>query len=125
MIDESIAQIRAALDAHVFRVTSEAMLQDQVAHVLARVPGVWIDREVGVPGGRCDIMIEVNSTILVLELKLHAAASAVERQAQRYAKISEVDAVVVVTTSQRLGVALADLDNLGGKPFAAITLRTT
>lgn len=125
MISESIAKVRAALAEHVFRVTSEAMLQDQVSAVLARVPGAWLDREVGVRGGRFDIMIEVNSVVLVVELKLHASASAVERQAQRYAKIDEVDAVVVVTTSQRLGAELRDLDQLGGKPFAVIALRTT
>lgn len=125
MITDTIAKIRTALNGHVFRVTSEAMLQDQVAAVLACIPGSWIDREVGVRGGRFDIMLEVNSVALVIELKLHAPVAAVERQAQRYAKIDEVDAVVVVTTSQRLSAAMCDLEALGGKPFAVIALRTT
>jgi hypothetical protein len=62
----------------------------------------------------------------VLELKLAASAPAVERQAQRYAAAADVDAVVVVTTSQRLAHELrrAGADKLGGKQFGVIALRS-
>lgn len=61
---------------------------------------------------------------VVLELKTRCAAAAVERQAQRYAMTHGVDAVCVVTTSPRLARQLADLSELGGKPFAVIELRS-
>ncbi|MDB4957616.1 MAG: hypothetical protein JWO36_5185, partial [Myxococcales bacterium] len=63
---------------------------------------------------------------LVLELKVKGSAPAVERQAQRYALTDGVDAVAIVTTSQRLARELLRVggETLGGKPFAVITLRT-
>jgi hypothetical protein len=63
---------------------------------------------------------------VVLELKLAASAPAVERQAQRYAGAPDVDAVVVVTTSQRLAhePRRAGATELGGKPFGVIALRS-
>ncbi len=69
---------------------------------------------------------------LVLELKVAGTAEAAERQAQRYAQDGGVDAVVVVTSSQRLARQLmapgdakqASLNELGGKPFAVIALRS-
>jgi hypothetical protein len=39
---------------------------------------------------------------LVLELKIGGTAEAAERQAQRYAQDKDVNAVVVVTSSQKL-----------------------
>jgi hypothetical protein len=68
---------------------------------------------------------------LVLELKVTGSAEAAERQAQRYAQDEGVDAVVVVTSSQKLArqlmapgdVGQAPLNALGGKPFAVIALR--
>lgn len=131
--------LRGELGRYVFRVPSEAALQAQVASVLAAVPGLHIDTEVRREGGRFDLLVrytapgEFYQTSIVIELKVKGSAAAVERQAQRYAKMDDVDAVAVVTTSNRLHAALmapgdvgqAPVPTLGGKPFYVIVLRTT
>jgi hypothetical protein len=126
--DHAIAMIRAALADYTFRARDEAELQDQVAAALAKqAPSVWIDREVGVPGGRLDILAHVGGVNVALELKLYAPAAATERQAQRYANLPDIDAVLVVTTSARLAHKIDDYPypTLGGKPFGVIALRTS
>lgn len=135
-VDLAISSIRSALSGYVFRVRSEAELQDQVVDVLRRALGsdvgvseVHVDTEVRKDGGRFDVVVQFlprgqGVQTVVLELKLKASVSAVERQAQRYALMPDVDAVVVVTTSSRLAGQLTG-DSLGGKPFAVIALRTT
>lgn len=120
-----------ALDGYSFRARDEAELQEQVATALAAVSQIWIDREVRVSGGRLDIMVHAYGSSVVIELKVSGTAAAVERQAQRYAKLIEVDAVMVVTTSSRLARALGGSLEcqrgaaLGGKPFRVIALRTS
>lgn len=120
---ETISAIRKALSGYVFRVRDEAELQDLVSEILT-LAELDHRREAIAPGGRFDILVAGG---VVLELKRQAAASAVERQAQRYALVPDVKAVLVVTTSSRLAHQLADYpySTLGGKPFGAIALRTT
>lgn len=120
-----VASLRERLGMFVFKATSEAAFQEQVADVLIK-HGEQIEREVIAPGaGRYDILLPGQETI-VLELKLHAAAGPVERQVQRYAKMPEVDAVGVVTTSRRLAHSLGAADQtIGGKPFFVIAVRTS
>lgn len=131
--ERAIAAVRAALAPYVFRVPNEASLQIQVAGVLALVAGLAIEREVFMSDGRGRLDLacryvnvgagcQVN---MALELKTRSSATAVERQCQRYAKYPFVDAVCVVTTSQRLAAEIGDLRDLGGKPFYTITVRTT
>lgn len=124
-----IASIRKALAGYVFRVQSEADLQEQVSSVLATYS---IEHRCEVISGasRFDILVTPG---VVIELKLRASAASVERQAQRYALLPEVAAVAVVTTSARLAANLAEptrdglppLASLGGKPFHVIALRTS
>lgn len=120
------SQLAELLGQYTFRPASEAQLQDQVAEVLARA-GLAVDREVRADArSRYDLLIALpGAGRVVLELKLRASAPAVERQAQRYAEAADVDAVVVVTTSQRLAHELRrGGDQLGGKPFGVIALRS-
>lgn len=122
-----IDAIRAGLDAFVFKAVSESALQDQVAQALvAHDAKFYIEREVRVRAGRLDLLVSRDGVMVVLELKLHAAAAPVERQVQRYAKMPEIDAVGVVTTSRRLAHSLGAADQvIGGKPFFVIAVRTS
>lgn len=126
-LSASIERIRDVLARYTFTPQREADLQAQVSDALASV--MVVDREVIAKRGRYDILVRHNGWRIVLELKLAASAPAVERQAQRYALSDGIDAVVVVTTSNRLarelerpGEALG-VETLGGKPFAVIALR--
>lgn len=123
----AVAAIRGALAGYVFRVRDESELQDQVVATLGKLGHGEIRREVSYQGARFDITFRIHHVTVVLELKVRSSAAAVERQAQRYALMEEVDAVLVVTTSQRLAHQLADYPypTLGGKPFGAVALRTT
>ena len=115
------------LGRYVFRPVDERQLQDQLASVIES-HGWKVQREVRVEGGRYDLLVDLlgkdGVMRTVLELKLAAPASAVERQAQRYALEQDVDAVVVITTSARLARDLVHAgDTIGGKPFGVIALR--
>lgn len=121
---DALEVIRSVLRRYTFTPLCEADLQAQVATALI-VAGIEVDREVLAERGRYDILAVTRGARVVLELKLAASAPAVERQAQRYALTDGVDAVAVVTTSNRLAAELQrpDGDTLGGKPFAVIALR--
>jgi len=142
-----IAEVRAILATYVFRANTEADLQVQVATVLETCGNFRVSREVRVVEvrGRYDILVEVlevdrgspaadqlRGIRLVIELKVAGTVQAAERQAQRYTQDAGVDAVVVVTSSQRLArqlmapgdVGQAPLNELGGKPFEVIALRS-
>lgn len=116
--------VRSILARYTFTPVDEADLQRQVAAVLAAA-GVDADREVLAEHGRYDLLVRADGARVVLELKVSGSAPAVERQAQRYALTEDVDAVAVVTTSNRLANELLrpEADTLGGKPFAVIVLR--
>lgn len=146
---EAFAAIRRVLEPYVFRPQHEADLQDQVARVL--VTHYKVNREVVSSSGRYDLQVtwsplphivyeeaedgcggvehipflaRERPLSIVLELKLRCSVAAVERQAQKYALTQGVDGVMVVTTSHRLWVQLRDVAELGGKPFAAVALRS-
>jgi DUF917 family protein len=130
-VKTAIASIRTALSGYLFRVRSEAELQGEVYGVLCiayhdgRLGDVELSTEVRKTGGRFDIQARWSDVTVVLELKLRAPVAAVERQSQRYAMMPDVDAVLVVTTSQRLTSQLATLTTLGGKPFSVFAVRTS
>lgn len=127
--DDALRELRLLLDRYRFVASGEADLQRQVVDVLRADPRFEIAEEVIVDRGRYDILARIGGLAIVLELKIRGAAAAVERQAQRYAKMPDVDAVAVVTTSARLAAALlapsgaVPPNTLGGKPFRAFTLR--
>lgn len=145
----AISAVRDALAGFVFQANDEASLQQQVIIALRQradrgivilgsevIAGVPEEREPEPPrlrhmpapkGGRYDILVRHGGVQLVLELKVAGSAPAVERQAQRYALAAGVDAVAVVTTSNRLARQVASVEDnemLGGKPFGVIALRT-
>lgn len=138
---QAIDKIRRILSDYTFRAIDERDLAVQVGEVLQRTEGLHVRREVTGAQGRYDLLVEVSReeglvpppvVRLVLELKVSGTAEAVERQAQRYARDEEVDAVVLVTSSRRLAleilragafVLLEGVECLGGKPFSVIALR--
>jgi hypothetical protein len=118
--------VRALLERYAFTPLNEADLQAQLVKALALGgPGLQVDREVLADRGRYDVLVRMHGLSIVLELKVTGSAPAVERQAQRYALTDGIDAVAVVTTSNRLARELArpEGETLGGKPFAVIALR--
>lgn len=117
-----LKQMRTVLDAHAFPSNNEAELQAMVLHVL-EVALYDCVRELAAERGRYDVHVTHDGFAIVLELKVKGSAGAVERQAQRYALTEGVDAVVLVTTSNRLAAQLR-AGTLGGKPFTVIALRT-
>ena len=121
------ALVRRALDARAYVTRREDALQAHIVEVLRGVAGLEISTEVIDAGGRFDVLVVTSGDRplrVVLELKVRASVAAVERQAQRYAMANGVDGVAVVTTSRRLARQLGDLQELGGKPFAAIAMRS-
>lgn len=129
---------RRTLTRFTFNPSNEAALQFAVQKVLHEEisgTGLLPSREIRTAGGRYDIAVIdtfndfraigtlVRPAQIVLELKLKASPSAVERQAQRYAKQPDVDAVMVVSTSQVLLSKLVP-GTIGGKPFELVALRT-
>jgi len=123
---DAIATIATVLGRYVFRAADERSLQLQVQAVLEHA-AIRVSSEVPSAAGRYDLLAEFAGPVrLVLELKLAASAPAVERQAQRYALVPDVDGVVVVTSSNRLAHELRQpgTTELGGKPFGVIALRS-
>lgn len=123
-----IEAIRVRLAQYVFTAINEADLQAQVLMALAADPPFTTNREVIAERGRYDILVTSRAPpvmrSLVLELKVKGSAAEVERQAQRYALTDGIDAVAIVTTSQRLAAQLrGGGTTLGGKPFAVLALR--
>jgi hypothetical protein len=130
-VDHALTAIRELLARYKFVVPNERSLQNEVMLVLAHDARIGAEREVRGDHGAFDVCVTFTekgrpAVVVVIELKVRGSAAAVERQAQRYAKVESVDAVVVVTTSQRLQAALLGPQNhmLGGKPFRALALRT-
>lgn len=124
-VRDAFERIRSELGRYTFTPQDEAALQLQVAEVLAVMPGVAIEREVVAERGRYDILIRIDGVVIVIELKVHGSAGEVERQAQRYAMTAGINGVAVVTTQQRLALAIRKVgaSELGGKPFAVMALR--
>lgn len=136
-IRDAMANLRKVLQEYVYRCRSEAELQAQVVHVISQRLSAWhVDTEVRQGAGRFDIALNGPWSsgnydparprgLLVLELKVKSSAAKVEAQAQRYALMPEVSAVVVVTTSSRLASQLSDAETMGGKPFGVVALRSS
>ena len=123
-LDATIRVMRRLLGSFTFVAASEAALHRMIIQCLRDAD--WeASSEVRSHAGRYDIVVVSGGLRIVLELKLHAPTSQVERQAQRYALEPDVSAVGVVTTSRRLAHGLGNPGTLGGKPFFVISLRTT
>lgn len=125
-VEQVIELIGRLLRRYAFTPQNEADLQAQVSDALVAV-GLDVDREVIAERGRYDLLVRSLGASIVLELKVTGSAPAVERQAQRYALTAGIDAVLVVTTSNRLGHELTRPGlpaTLGGKPFSVIVLRS-
>lgn len=115
------------LETWAFTPGSEAHLQRSLLRLFESGdrPNLFgkVRSEVIAERGRYDILIKNELVVLVLELKVHGSAAAVERQAQRYALTPSVDGVMVITTSNRLAAQIKP-GELGGKPFGVVVVRT-
>lgn len=135
---EAIEKLRLVLSKFTYAGSNEAQVQTQVIQALgmAKAFGAEVEvvgSEVINDAGRWDVLVNVGvgstAVRVVLELKVRGTAAAAESQAQRYAGVVGVDAVAIVTTSNRLlrdiatGQDVAVNQTLGGKPFGAIYLR--
>lgn len=119
-----VRELDKQLAAYRFTPNNERDLQEQILDVLSTQKNLIVREEVRARTGRYDIQVETLGVRVVLELKVTGSPSEVERQAQRYALEGDVDAVAVVTTSNRLARAIGRHDTLGGKPFAVVALRS-
>lgn len=122
-INSTLSHIGAILGGYIFRVNDECHLQSMVIRALQKHTFVVQREVIADRRTRFDLLVKLDDFSIVIELKIRGSSSAVERQAQRYAMIENVDAVCVVTTSARLAHRLPT-DTLGGKPFRAMALRT-
>ena len=123
-----IAELRVELANWAFPPGDEATLQRALIRLLSmeRIQDAFgsVDSEVIAERGRYDILLKDSMVAIVLELKVKGSAAEVERQAQRYALTPSIDAVMVITTSHRLGAQIKSGD-LGGKPFGVVVVRTS
>lgn len=107
-------QVMQALDAWRFRYADENELQANLAEALDRA-GLGPQREIILSaGGRIDIMCGR----VAIEVKVAGQAAQVQRQLTRYARSSEVDAIVLVTTRVRHQMP----PMLAGKPVRVLCL---
>jgi hypothetical protein len=115
---ERLEAIAAAIMAHRYTFTSEAMFQAQVAQVLeaAGIPAV---REAPLGDGRVDFMAWAS---IGVELKIKGSPAAVMRQLQRYAADPACAALVLVTARRALGHVPPVLE---GKPTKVVALWRT
>lgn len=122
-LDRLIGDIITTIRSYRFPpIGREALLQEHITSVLTRA-GMVCDREVtcatreGLTDGRgrYDISVRRDGVHVVLELKLNASIAAVERQAQAYIMSPDVDAVIIVTTSNRLAASMPSSGTLPGE----------
>lgn len=131
-LEEMLERIANVIAGYRYRFTNEDDLQRQLAHVLAFIhgddpasviPGASVSREARVSSrDRFDLFVVAHPYRIVIEVKIKGSPSDVERQCQRYAQISNIDAVILVTSKRALALQVRS-PTLGGKPFRAITLR--
>lgn len=110
--------VRRHLQGHIYRFSSERVLQDDLGAILALL-GVSVLREFTLgSAGRVDFYLPTLS--LGIEVKTKGTWTALIRQLRRYAERPEVKSLLVVTSRVRL----AQLpDTLAGKPILALHLK--
>jgi acyl-CoA thioesterase FadM len=107
--------IVSALESRRFDLSSEQAVQEGVAAVL-REAGVDFKREVRLgPGSVIDFLVGE----LGVEVKLKSSLSAVTRQLHRYAQVTRVGSLLLVTAQLRLCRVPTSLN---GKPVAVAAL---
>lgn len=109
--------LAALLEGYRFDAGSEDSVQRGIAAVLAE-KGVLFRREVPVPGGRLDFLVDVAGGT-ALEVKIEGSTASLIRQLGRYAELESVRALLVVTTRHRLAQVPREI---AGKPVRVALL---
>ena len=109
--------LAALLEGHRFDAGSEDAVQRGIESVLTE-EGIPFRREVPVPGGRLDFLVDVAGGT-ALEVKIDGSTSNLIRQLGRYAELESVHALLVVTTRHRLARVPREI---AGKPVRVALL---
>lgn len=95
VLTPTLAHVLTALKGRRFRYTNEISLHESLAAAFD-IGGVEHRREVAVPGGRIDFVVDR----LGIEVKIKGTAVALERQIGKYALAEELDEFLVLTTQR-------------------------
>jgi hypothetical protein len=113
----SVEDLRVLLASRRFRYDSELQLQDGIASVLAEAK-VDFQREVEL--GRRDRIDFLVAPRIGVEVKVKSGVSELTRQLHRYAQSSDIDCLMLVSSSLRLCHAIPR--ELNGKRVVACAL---
>lgn len=115
MID--LHSLAALLEGYRFDASNEDAVQRGIASVLTE-QGILFRREVRVPGGRLDFLVDVDGGTAI-EVKIDDSTANLIRQLGRYAELEGVHALLVVTTRHRLAQVPREI---AGKPVRVALL---
>lgn len=118
-------EIERRVESHRFTFGDEKALQLSLLQLLNDVAAY---REFTIDGCRFDLaidLIESGSIVgkVVIEVKQDGSAAEWLRQCSRYAELSEVVGVILITTKPTGCAAIGIQSGLNGKPFRAVLAR--
>ena len=113
----TLRALAALLEGYRFDTSNEDAVQRGLASVLAEQRIVF-RREVPVPGGRLDFLVDVDGGTAI-EVKLDGSTANLIRQLARYAELEGVRSLLVVTTRHRLAQVPREI---AGKPVRVALL---
>lgn len=122
-IEAAVGFVRAAVVGRRFFFQNEIQLQDSLEKLLlVGFAAHEVVRELPLgPRNRIDFALRTSVGLVVIEVKIKGPTSDLIRQVDRYLKLPEVAAVVVVTSMIRL---TAIPETMNGKPVHSMLLRT-
>jgi hypothetical protein len=109
-----LAELAEIIRGNRYRFSDEYDLQDGIAAAL-ELREIPFEREVRVKGGRLDFLVEG----FAIEVKVTASAPTVFRQARRYIEGGEVEGVLVVAMTPKVGRLPNEIE---GKPVEVVIL---
>lgn len=110
----TLDDIARELRGYRFAVRDEDGLQVALHEILSALAPC--EREVRVPAGRLDLLVD---GCIAVEVKVAGSRAAVERQLRRYAAIEHVTGLVLVTTvAQHRTIG----PTIGGKPLVVVPI---
>jgi hypothetical protein len=110
--------LAALLEGYRFDASNEDAVQRGIATVLAE-KGILFRREVPVPGGRLDFLVDGSNGGIAVEAKIDGSTANLIRQLGRYAELEGVHSLLVVTTRHRLAQVPREI---AGKPVRVALL---
>ena len=122
-MERTSQDIADLIRSRTFAFTSEAELHVSLAQLLAakgRVPR----REVRLTDAdRVDLVVDLDTGLLAIEVKIAGANGDVRRQLSRYAASNRVTELMLITTLRRHLTGLGP--SIGGKPLTRVLLRAS